>query len=176
MAEISVRRDRLAISTKQVHEILVRIRGMEIDKAVSLLKDVSSGSTPIPFKRYPSGGHKAGVPVGYPKKASLSIIKMLNELKSNAENFSGVSEKLSISRYDLGRGGYPRYASGRISKRGKKTNIVIYTKVEKKKETKEKKEETPVKPVEATAAQAEVQKTEKEVKDVSKENNSNQNK
>ncbi len=54
---------------------------------------------------------------------------MLNELKANVKNIGGDEKSIVISGYELGRGPYIRFSSGRVYRHGKHTNVVIKTKI-----------------------------------------------
>lgn len=56
----------MGISLKHTHEIMVAITNKNATKATEYLKNVQSQKNFVPYKRYPSKGHKAGVPAGYP--------------------------------------------------------------------------------------------------------------
>ena len=138
----------MSISLKHTHEIMEAIKGKKIDNAVNFLRDVKSKKARLLFKKYPSKGHKGGVPVGYPIKASGTIIQILNELKSNAKVISGGNDGATIIRYELGRGAYPRFSNGRVYKHGKRTNITVFASIQRidklKTEEKPKEESTNV--------------------------------
>ncbi len=129
--EVSAKREGLSISLKHSHEIMEAIRGKKIDAAVLFLEAVRKKTARVPFRKYSSKGHLGGVPVGYPIKASGAIIKILNELKSNAKVVSGGDSDATIIRYDLGRGAYPRFSNGRVYKHGKRTNLTVFASINK---------------------------------------------
>lgn len=128
--KISANRERVSVSMKHTHEIMESIRDRNVDGAINFLKLVMLRKASVPFRHYPSKGHKAGVPSGYPVKASKFIISLLNELKSNAKNSGGDGDKVVVSGYALGRGGYPRFGGGGVYRRGKRTNLRIFGMVE----------------------------------------------
>ena len=80
-------------NTKHVHASLrekaVTINGMSIEKARDYLLNVIQLKLCVPFKRYKKAvGHKSdpGVMSGrYPQKAATEILKLLDNLESNAE-------------------------------------------------------------------------------------------
>ena len=78
-----------AISHKHAREIAVTINGMSIEKARDYLLNVIQLKLCVPFKRYKKAvGHKSdpGVMSGrYPQKAATEILKLLDNLESNAE-------------------------------------------------------------------------------------------
>ena len=79
----------LPISTKQSIEICSAIRSKPLEKAKEILKRVIKLKTPIPFKRFKLNvGHKRGpLAAGrYPIKASEYILKLLNQVETNAQD------------------------------------------------------------------------------------------
>ena len=176
---VSAKRDRMGISLKHTHEIMEAVRTKNVDYAIAYLKRVMDKKASVPFKKYPSKGHKAGVPVGYPFKASKYVIEILNELRSNAKNAGGEASKVTISGYNLGRGGYPRMHGGGVYHHGKRTDLRILGTVEVKESKPEEIKAQEPKPLEAgkvtaeqsTAATAAVQSTGEIKTDVTKENN-----
>ena len=77
------------ISHKHAREISLAIHGLSIEKARDYLLDVTNFKRSIPFKRYKNQvGHKSdpGTMSGrYPQKAATEILKLLDNLESNAE-------------------------------------------------------------------------------------------
>ena len=77
------------ISHKHAREISLAIHGLTIEKARDYLLDVVNLKRSIPFKRYKNQvGHKSdpGTMSGrYPTKAATEILKLLDNLESNAE-------------------------------------------------------------------------------------------
>jgi ribosomal protein L22 len=160
MLKVSANREGISVSLKHVHEIMESVKGKKIDASTAFLKQVLEKKSFVPFRKYPSKGHKGGVPAGYPVKATKFVMSLLNELKANAKSSGADADKVIISGYDLGRGGYPRYRGGGVYRHGKRTNLRIFSMVEL--QEKPKTEET--KPVEATpqAAEASVDVTKKD--------------
>ena len=78
-----------SISHKHAREIAVSMKGLSIEKARDYLLDVQTLKRSIPFKRYKNQvGHKSdpGTMAGrYPVKAATEILKLLDNLESNAE-------------------------------------------------------------------------------------------
>jgi hypothetical protein len=169
----------MGISLKHTHEIMEAIKNKNVDYAITYLKKVMNKTASIPFKKYPSKGHKAGIPVGYPFKASKYIIEILNELRSNAKNAGGEASKVTISGYNLGRGGYPRMRGGSVYHHGKRADLRILGAVEVKESKPEEVKVQEPKSIEGekatveqpTAAMASVQSTGETKTDVTKENN-----
>ncbi len=149
----------MLVSLKATHEIMEAVREKRIDPAVAFLGRVLKKEAFVPFKRYPSKGHKGGVPAGYPVKATKAVISLLKELKANAKAYGLDADKVVISEYALGKSGYPRYHGGKVSRRGKHTNLTVFgvsEKIEKpaeipvaKTETKEESQEVAATAIEA---------------------------
>src|SRR3989442_7671212 len=78
-----------AISHKHAREIAVAIKDMSIESARSYLQSVINLERAIPFRRYNNEvGHKPDTSVmagRYPRKAAAEILKLLDNLESNAE-------------------------------------------------------------------------------------------
>ena len=136
---IRVKREGMPISLKHTHEIMEAVKGKQISKANALLKRVLTKQVYIPFRKYPSKGHKQGVPAGYPQKATKQVISMLEELRANAKNMGFDESKIVVSSYALGRGGYQRFSSGTVYRHGKRTNLTIYSLVDQERKMPEKK-------------------------------------
>ncbi|MCL4376620.1 hypothetical protein M1558_03995 [Candidatus Parvarchaeota archaeon] len=153
---IQVKREGMPISLKHTHEIMEAVKGKQISKANALLKRVLAKQAYIPFRKYPSKGHKQGVPAGYPQKATKQVISMLEELKANAKNMGFDESKIVVSSYSLGRGGYPRFSSGTVYRHGKRTNLTIYSLVDQERKMPEKKPANPDKAAESSAAKESV--------------------
>ncbi|MCL5016769.1 MAG: hypothetical protein M1441_01340 [Candidatus Parvarchaeota archaeon] len=171
--KVSSARESLPISKKHVHEIAEAIKGKNIDRAIAYLERVKAQKDFVPFMKYPSKGHKHGIPAGYPKKASVQIIRMLKELKANAKYMGFEVSALTVSGYMLGRGAYPRYGGGKVYRRGKRTNITLYTIVNQERKKEEKKPEAaPQETKKEETKEIKAEETNKsEAKDVTKENN-----
>ena len=77
------------ISHKHAREIAVAIKGLSLEKARDYLLSVVELKRSIPFRRYKNQvGHKSdpGTMSGrYPQKAATEILKLLDNLESNAE-------------------------------------------------------------------------------------------
>jgi len=89
------------ISPKHATEIARELRGMKLSAAKSFLELVIDKKKAVPFKKYNKKvGHKRGL-VGwdagrYPVKASMHILKLLEEVQANAE-YKGLDvDKLRI--------------------------------------------------------------------------------
>ena len=91
----------LHVSPKHCREICLAIRGMKVERAKTYLENVIDGRESVPFRRYNRDvGHRSGQkgwPSGrYPQKATRGILKLLNEVESNAEDKGLDSEYLQI--------------------------------------------------------------------------------
>jgi large subunit ribosomal protein L22 len=80
----------LRISPKAATEICRAIKGMRIDDAKQFLEGVAAKKRPIAYRRYakevPHKSHSERWDAGrYPIKAAAQIIRLLEELQSNAE-------------------------------------------------------------------------------------------
>lgn len=76
----------LNISRKTARDIGVFIKNKELDLATGYLQKVAGGVAPIPYARFnkKTAHHKPFGPAGFPKRASMQTIKLLNSLKNNA--------------------------------------------------------------------------------------------
>lgn len=132
MKKVSAKRDRVQVSLKHVHEIMESVKGKNVDKSIRYLEGVVKEQNIIPFNKYGGKGHKSGVPRGYPKKATRFVISILKELKSNAKVVDLDEASMVIKGYSLGRGAYPRFPSGAVYRRGKYTNLAVFSEAEAK--------------------------------------------
>ena len=77
------------ISHKHAREIAVAIKGLSVEKARDYLMYVTQLKRSIPFRRYKNQvGHRTdpGVMSGrYPQKAATEVLKLIDNLESNAE-------------------------------------------------------------------------------------------
>ena len=77
------------VSHKHTREIAVAIKGLTIEKARDYLQSVLTHKRSIPFKRFKNQvGHRTdpGVMSGrYPENAVTEVLKLLDNLESNAE-------------------------------------------------------------------------------------------
>ena len=168
VTKVLAKREGMPISLKHTHEIMEAVKGKQISKANELLKKVLLKEAYIPFRKYPSKGHKHGVSAGFPQKATKQVISILEELRSNIKNMGFDESKVVISGYLLGRGGYPRFSSGAIYRHGKRTNLAVYSLIDQERKATVKKE--PVKEKKETAKEevnpaAEKEKNEEPVKE-----------
>lgn len=91
----------LRISPKHAREICVAIRGLKLEDAKKLLEEVAEGRKPIAFRRHHGKvGHRRGLQGWYagryPKKASKTILKVLEALEANASEKGLDSDRLKI--------------------------------------------------------------------------------
>lgn len=132
----------LPISLKQSVEICDWIRHKSVEKSKIILEKCISMKEAIPYRKFTSGaGHKRNMGPGkYPIKASAEILKLLNQIETNAENKGLNAKNLIITHIQANKG--PRqWHSGR--QRGtvmKQTHIELEV-AEMKEEKKEAKKE-----------------------------------
>ncbi len=92
------------VSIKDMREAVNAIKGMKLDEAIEFLKKVVEKKEAIPFKRYKGKiAHKRGMgakwkwPSGrYPVKAAKYLIRLLENVKNNADNKGLNTDKLVI--------------------------------------------------------------------------------
>ena len=88
------------ISHKHAREIGVAIKGLSVEKARDFLQSVIEHKRCIPFRRYKNQvGHRTdpGVMSGrYPEKAVKEVLKLLDNLESNAEYKGMDMDRLKI--------------------------------------------------------------------------------
>ena len=88
------------ISHKHAREIAVAIKGLSLEKARDYLLSVVELKRSIPFRRYKNQvGHRSdpGTMSGrYPQKAAKEILKLLDNLESNAEYKGMDMDRLKI--------------------------------------------------------------------------------
>lgn len=97
------------ISPKHAIEIADFIKGMKLDDASAYLQSVLALEKPIPFKRFNRDvPHRKGL-VGwdagrYPQKASRVYLRLLNNVRKNAEYNGLEGEQLRIVHVSANRG------------------------------------------------------------------------
>jgi len=105
------------ISFKEAYELCKVLRGMMLNDAKSLLEDIISLKSPIPYVRYKLGvGHKRGLSDRYskwktasgryPVKVAKYILKLLQNAENNAVSKGLDSSKLKIVHIAAHRGYY----------------------------------------------------------------------
>ena len=96
------------ISHKHAREIAIAMKGLSIEKARDYLLSVISFKRSIPFRRFKNQvGHKSdhGTMSGrYPEKAATEILKLLDNLESNAEYKGMDLDRLKIINATLHKG------------------------------------------------------------------------
>ncbi|MCI4368820.1 MAG: 50S ribosomal protein L22 [Thermoplasmata archaeon] len=77
----------LQVSPKKTYEVLNAIRGLDLERARTILEGVVEGTTAIKFRRYnQETAHKKGIGPGrYPKKVAKQLLQILQNAESNAE-------------------------------------------------------------------------------------------
>jgi large subunit ribosomal protein L22 len=128
----------LPISHKVSREIARSIKDKQIDKAMDFLQQVTEKKQAVPYKRYNRDvPHRPGkIAAGrYPIKASQHIIKLLESLKSNAQN-KGLDTTKLIIVHAAAQKGEKRMHGGRTRGERKMTHFEL---VGEEKEIKEKK-------------------------------------
>ena len=96
------------ISHKHAREIATAMKGLSLEKARDYLLDVTNFKRSIPFGRYKNQvGHKSdpGTMSGrYPQKAATEILKLLDNLESNAEYKGMDLDRLQIVNATIHKG------------------------------------------------------------------------
>lgn len=117
----------LSISTKKSVEICNNIRGKPLKKAEQILEKTITKEIPIVMKRYiRDAAHKKGIATGkFPVKAATSILKILKNAESNAQN-KGLSTKDMIVQHIAAHKAATPWRFGRQRRRKmKRTHIEI---------------------------------------------------
>ena len=118
-----------SISHKHAREISVAMKGLTIEKARDYLLDVISFKRSIPFGRYKNQvGHKSdpGVMSGrYPQKTATEIMKLLDNLESNAEYKGMDLDRLKIINTTVHKGVVIKRISPRAMGRSTPKNDVL---------------------------------------------------
>ena len=115
----------LPISLKTTTEVARFIKGYNVNKAITLLKEVAAAKRPIPFLKYKKDvPHRKGqgMSVGrFPKKVSEELIKLLELLKANAKDKGLDAEKLIII-HAATQSGPKMWHYGRLRRRRRKVS------------------------------------------------------
>jgi large subunit ribosomal protein L22 len=80
-----------SISHKHAREIAIAVKGMSIERARVFLEDVIARRIAVPFRRYKNEvAHRSNIRDGfcagrYPQKTAREVLKLLDNLESNAE-------------------------------------------------------------------------------------------
>ena len=121
------------ISHKHAREIAVAIKGLTLEKARDYLIYVTQLKRSIPFRRYKNQvGHKSdpGTMSGrYPQKAATEVLKLLDNLESNAEYKGMDLDRLKIINATVHKGRILKRFIPRAQGRATPKNN-IYTHVE----------------------------------------------
>ncbi|MCK5042561.1 MAG: 50S ribosomal protein L22, partial [Candidatus Aenigmarchaeota archaeon] len=89
----------MRISTKNSVEISRFIKGLAVDRAIEYLEDVVTKKKAVPFKRFikDQAHRKGGMGPGrYPVNAAIEFIKLLKNVKNNAEQKGFDAERLVV--------------------------------------------------------------------------------
>lgn len=131
----------LPISTKHSVEICNFIRGKNLQKSKTILKEVVKEKRAVPFKRFKRDvGHKTGkIASGrFPKKASQHIIKLLDSVEVNAQNKGLNVDLLFVKNIKANKASTP-WRFGRLRRRKmKRTHIEVIVEEKESKEEKKK--------------------------------------
>jgi large subunit ribosomal protein L22 len=94
------------VSHKDAIEICKFIKGMKINNAIKYLTAVIELKKAIPYKRFNKDqAHRKGIGAGkYPKQTSTIIIKLLKNIKNNADNKGLDPDKLKIINAQANKG------------------------------------------------------------------------
>ncbi len=115
------------ISRKLARETCNAINGMKLEKAIDYLEKVIAKEAHVPLKRYnkKQGHRKGGQPGKYPEKTCKNVIKLLKNLKNNAEQKGLEPEKMKIVHASA----YKALEIPRVRPRGKakSSNIELVT-------------------------------------------------
>lgn len=126
----------MPISFKQSVEICRFIENKNVNDAKKILSSVMEGKMAVPFKSYNWDlGHKKGVgPARYPKKASVEIVKLIEDVEANAQ-FKGLNTSNLVIAHVSAHKASKTWHFGRKSRRRmKRTNIEIVVEEKKVKE------------------------------------------
>ena len=117
----------LPISFKQSIEICNFIRNKNVNYAKDTLNKVASGSQAMPLRQFNKGvGHKKNIAAGrYPKKASIEILNLINNVEANAQ-FKGLNTaNLVITHINANKASKVMHSGRKRSRRAKRTNVEI---------------------------------------------------
>ena len=122
------------ISHKHAREIAVAMKGLSIEKARDYMLDVINLKRSIPFRRYKNQvGHKSdpGTMSGrYPQKAATEILKLLDNLESNAEYKGMDLDRLRIINATVHKGRLlKRFIPRAMGRSSAKNNALIHVEV-----------------------------------------------
>ena len=122
------------ISHKHAREIALAIKGLSLEKARDYLLDVTKFKRSIPFKRYKNQvGHKSdpGTMSGrYPQKAATEILRLLDNLESNAEYKGMDLDRLKIINTTVHKGRLlKRFIPRAMGRSSPKNNALIHVEI-----------------------------------------------
>ena len=117
----------LSISTKKSVEICNNIRGKKLKKAGQILEKTITKERPIVMKRYiRDTAHKKGIAAGkYPIKAATSILKILKNAESNAQNKGLSTKDMIVYHIAAHRAATPWHFGRQRRRKMKRTHIEI---------------------------------------------------
>ncbi|MCK4809049.1 MAG: 50S ribosomal protein L22 [Candidatus Aenigmarchaeota archaeon] len=130
----------MRISTKNSVEISRFIKGLAVDRAIEYLEDVVIKKKAVPFKRFikDQAHRKGGMGPGrYPVNAVIEFIKLLKNVKNNAEQKGFEAERLVVdnAQANLCGSSFHRGARSFGRRYSKSTNISITVKEKKVKKS-----------------------------------------
>ncbi len=130
----------MRISTKNSVEISRFIKGLAVDRAIEYLEDVVTKKKAVPFKRFikDQAHRKGGMGPGrYPVNAVIEFIKLLKNVKNNAEQKGFEAERLVVDNAQANLCGSSFHRGARSFGRrfSKSTNISITVKEKKVKKS-----------------------------------------
>ena len=122
------------ISHKHAREIAHAIKGLTIEKARDYLQSVVEHKRCIPFGRYNNQvGHRSdpGVMSGrYPEKAATEVLKLLDNLESNAEYKGMDLDRLKIINATVHKGRLlKRFIPRAMGRSSPKNNALIHVEI-----------------------------------------------
>ena len=122
------------ISHKHARETALAIKGLSIEKARDYLLDVTNLKRSIPFKRYKNQVvHKSdpGTMSGrYPEKAATEILKLLDNLESNAEYKGMDLDRIKIINATVHKGRLlKRFIPRAMGRSSPKNNALIHVEI-----------------------------------------------
>jgi len=118
----------LPISMKKTVEVCKFVRGRRVADAIRLLKMVDDEKIAIPFGTYAKGGtgHKPGIGPGrYPKKVCVEVVKLLDQVSSNAKNKGLDSTRLVVSSIVAKKGANAWHFGRQRRRRMKRTHLEV---------------------------------------------------
>ncbi|MAG50158.1 50S ribosomal protein L22 [archaeon] len=133
----------LSISTKQSIEMCNFIKKKKVKDAKKLLGKVMENKLAVPYKRFNKNiGHKPGIAAGrFPQKTTENMIKLLDEVETNAQNKGLNVDDLYIMHICAHKASAPWHYGRQRRRKMKRTHIEIV--VEEKEDKKNTKREAP---------------------------------